>query len=94
MLQHIQSGLKQKDDPCISEIERFMALFVGQVVTKSRNLQNFKSQYLSEFLSYRPDFLHVIINFKGFHITFSNMNMESYNTPFISKFVYANFWWL
>ena len=56
MLKHIQSGLKPKDDPCISEIERFMAIFVGQVVTKSRNLQNFQSQFLSEFLRYRPDF--------------------------------------
>ena len=56
MLQQIQSGLKPKDDPCISEIERFKAIFVRQVVTKSRNLQNFQSQYLSEFLRYRPDF--------------------------------------
>ena len=50
MLQQIQSGLKPKDDPCISEIEQFKAIFVRQVVTKSRNLQNFQSQYLSEFL--------------------------------------------
>ena len=56
MLQPIQSGLKPKDDPCISEIERFKAKFVGQIVTKSRNLQKFQSQYLSEFLRYRADF--------------------------------------
>ena len=73
MLQHIQSGLKPKDDPCISEIKPFIAIFEGQDVTKSRNLQNFKSQYLSAFLRYRPDFLHVIINFIGHKITFSNI---------------------
>ena len=47
--------------------------FVGQVTTKSHNLKIFKSQYLSEFLRYRLDFLHVIMNFIGLKITFSNM---------------------
>ena len=42
-----------------------MAIFVGQGTTKSHNLKIFKSQYLSEFLRYGPDFLHVIMNFIG-----------------------------
>ena len=50
-----------------------MAIFEGQGTTKSHNLKIFKSQYLSEFLRYRPDFLHVIMNFIGLKITFSNM---------------------
>ena len=33
-------------------------------MTKSRNLKIFKSQYLSKFLRFGPDFLHVIMNFK------------------------------
>ena len=33
----------------------------------------FKSQYLSEFLIYAPDFLHVTMTFVGLKITFSNM---------------------
>ena len=61
------------DDPCISKIEQVMEIFVHQGTTKSCNLKIFKSQYLSEFLRYGPDFLHVIINFIGFKITFSNM---------------------
>ena len=43
-----------------------MAIFLGKGTTKSQNLKMFKSQYLSEFLSYGPDFLHVIIDFIGF----------------------------
>ena len=63
-----------------------MTISVGQGTTKSRYLKIFKSQYLSEFLRYRPDFLHVIITFIGFQITFSIMG--SYNTPpFISEVV-------
>ena len=36
-----------------------MTISVGQGTTKSRYLKIFKSQYLSEFLRYGPDFLHV-----------------------------------
>ena len=60
-----------------------MAIFLGKGTTKSQNLKMFKSQYLSEFLSYGPDFLHVIIDFIGFKIPFSNMG--SHGAPsFIS----------
>ena len=55
------------------KIERDTAIFVGQGTTKSRNLKIFKSQYLGEFWRYGPNFLHVIINFVGFKINFSNM---------------------
>ena len=51
------------------KIERVMAIFVGQGMTKSRYLKIFKSQYLVEFLRYGPNFLHVIIALKGFEIT-------------------------
>ena len=50
-----------------------MTISVGQGTTKSRYLKIFKSQYLSEFLRYGPDFLHVIMNFIGLKIPFSNM---------------------
>ena len=50
-----------------------MAIFVGQGTTKSRNPKIFKSQYLSDFLRYGPDFLHVIINIIGFKNLFRNM---------------------
>ena len=50
-----------------------MTISVGQGTTKSRYLNNFKSQYLSDFLRYGPDFLHVIIDLIGFKITFCNM---------------------
>ena len=55
------------------KINRVRAIFVGQGTTKSHNPRIFKSQYLSECLRYEPDFLHVIINFIDFKITFSNM---------------------
>ena len=55
------------------KIERDMAIFVGQGMTKSHNLKIFKSQYLGKFLRYGPDVLHVIINFIGLKITFSNI---------------------
>ena len=45
------------------------------VTTKSRYLKILKSQYLSEFLRYWPDFLHVIINFAGLKITYSSMGL-------------------
>ena len=46
-----------------------MAIFAGQGTTKSHNFKVFKFQYLSEFLRYGPDVLHVIINFIGLKIT-------------------------
>ena len=58
----IKRGLNPKDGPCISKIERVTSIFIDQDVTKSHYLKIFKSQYLSEFLRYGPDFLHVIIN--------------------------------
>ena len=73
----IKRGLNPKDDPCILKIKRVMAIFVGQGMTKSHDLNIFKSQYLGEFLRYGPDFLHVIINFIGLKITFSNMGSHS-----------------
>ena len=57
----------------MSKIERVMAIFVGSGRTKSQYRKIFKFQYLTEFLRCGPDFLHVIRNFKGFKITFSNM---------------------
>ena len=42
-------------------------------MTKSHYLKIFKSQYLVEFLRYGYNFLHVIITFIGFKITFSNI---------------------
>ena len=50
-----------------------MAIFLGQGETKSHYLKIFKSQYLIEFLRYKTDFLHVLIDFIGFKITFRNM---------------------
>ena len=50
-----------------------MAIFVGQGMTKSRNLKILIFQYLSKFLRYGPDFLHVIINIIGYKNLFSNM---------------------
>ena len=44
-------------------------------------LKNFKCQYLIEILRYRSNFLHVIITFKGFKITFSNI--RSHGAPFL-----------
>ena len=54
-----------------------MAIFIGQGTTKSHNLKILKSQYLSGFFKYGPDFLHVLINFIGLKITFSNMGSHS-----------------
>ena len=76
--------LNPKDDPCISKIERVKAFSVGLSTTKSHHLKIFKFQYLGEFLRYGPDFLHVIINFIGFKITFSNMG--SYGAPSLISF--------
>ena len=56
---YIKRWLNPKDDLCISKIKRVTAIFVGQGTTKSCYLKIFKSQYLSEFLRYGPDFLHV-----------------------------------
>ena len=66
----MKRGLNPKDVPCISKRERVTAIFVDQVTTKSQYLKIFKSQYLSEFLRYGSDFLHLIIDFIGSKITF------------------------
>ena len=58
------------------KIDRVRVIFVGQGTTKSHNPRIFKSQYLSECLRYEPDFLHVIINFIDFKITFSNLGFS------------------
>ena len=46
--------------------------------TKSYYLKIFKSQYLVEFLRYGYNFLHVIITFIGFKLTFSNIEQSLY----------------
>ena len=74
-------GLNQEDEPSISKIERVTAIFVGQGMTKSHFLQIFKCQYLVEILRYGSNFLHVIITFIGFKITFSNI--RSHGTPLL-----------
>ena len=50
-----------------------MAIFAGQGMTKYHFLEIFKCQYLVEILRYGSNFLHVIITFIGFKITFSNI---------------------
>ena len=40
-----------------------MAIFTGQVKTKSHKLKFLKSRYLAEFLTKGPKILHVIITF-------------------------------
>ena len=50
-------------------------------MTKSHYLKIFKSQYLVEFLRYGYNFLHVIITFIGFKITFSNI--RSHGAPLL-----------
>ena len=62
--------LNPKDDPCSSNIEQVTEIFVDQGMIKSRNQKLFKYQYLSEFLRYGPEFLHVIINLVGFKFFF------------------------
>ena len=55
-----------------------MAIFVGQ--------GNLLPHYFSDFFIYGPEFLHVIITFIDFKVTFSKM--LSYGTPlFISEVV-------
>merc|ERR1711942_497197 len=77
LLEHIKRGINPKYEPCISKIERVMAISVSQGKTKSQKLKFFKSRYLAEFL-------HVIITFIGFKVTFSNMGPKT--TPsLISK---------
>ena len=74
------------DDPCISKIELVTPIFVGQGTIKLCHLKSFKSQCLSEFFRYGPDFLHVIITFIDLQITISKMGF--YSTPsFISEVV-------
>ena len=50
-------------------------------MTKSHLLPIFKCQYLVEILRYGYNFLHVIITFIGFKITFSNI--RSHGTPLL-----------
>ena len=45
-------------------------------MTKSHFLQIFECQYLVEILRYGYNFLHVIITFIGFKITFSNIRSQ------------------
>ena len=71
--------MNPKYEPCISKIERVMAILAGQGKTKSHKLKFFKSRYLTEFLRQGPKILHVIITFIGFKITFSNIG--SHMTP-------------
>ena len=46
-------------------------------MTKSHFLKIFKCQYLVEILRYGSNFLHLIITFIGFKITFSNIRSHS-----------------
>ena len=64
------SSVSQK----LSELRQFSFVNYRK---KSCYLKIVKSQYLSQFLSYGPDFLPVIINLIGFKITFSNMGAHS-----------------
>ena len=50
-------------------------------MTKSHCLHIFKCQYLIEILRYGANFLHVIITFIGFKITFSNI--RSHGAPLL-----------
>ena len=50
-------------------------------MTKSHCLKIFKCQYLIEILRYGSDFLHVIITFIGFKITF--INIRSHGAPLL-----------
>ena len=53
----------------MSKIERVTAIIVGQGMTKSHCLQIFKCQYWSNFL-------HVIITFISFKITFIHIRSQ------------------
>ena len=74
-------GLNPEFEPSISKIERVAAIFIGQGMTKSHLLPIFKCQYLVEILRYGSNFLHVIITFIGFKITFSHI--RSHGTPLL-----------
>ena len=65
----------------MAKIEWVTAIFVGQGMTKSHCLHIFKCQYLIEILRYGANFLHVIITFIGFKITFSNI--RSHGAPLL-----------
>ena len=58
-LEHTKIRLNPKDEPSISKIERVMAIFVSQGEAKSQFRQIFKSQNLTQFLRFGPNFLHV-----------------------------------
>ena len=62
--------------PYISKMEQITSIFIGQGKIMSHHLKIINSQYLSEFWRYGPDFLHVIITFIGFKITFNNMGSK------------------
>ena len=80
-VEHTKRWLNPKDEPSISKIERVTTIFVGQGMTKSHCLHIFKCQYLIEILRYGANFLHVIITFIGFKITFSNI--RSHGAPLL-----------
>ena len=73
--------MNPEDEVFILKIERVTAIFVGQGMTKSHCLHIFKCQYLIEIVRYGGNFLHVIITFIGFKITFSNI--RSHDTPLL-----------
>ena len=68
LLDHIKRGLKPKDNPYISEIERMMAIFVSRGTAKYRHLEIFKYQYFSEIFWYEPEFSQVFITFIGLNV--------------------------
>ena len=73
--------MNPKYEPCISKIERVMAILADQGKTKSYKLKFFKSRYITEFLRQGPKIWHVIRTFIGFKITFSNIGSQS--TPLL-----------
>ena len=64
-IDHKKREINPQYEPCISKIERVIAISVSQGKTKSQKLQFFKSRYLAEFLRKGPKILHVIITFIG-----------------------------
>ena len=62
MITHIKIRLNPKTEPCISKIERVMAIFVSQVEAKSQIHKIFKSQNLTAFLKLvvEPTLLNMI----------------------------------
>ena len=58
-LERTKISLNPKDEPSISKIERVTWIFVTGAEAKSRCCQIFKSQNLTQFLRFLPNFLHV-----------------------------------